>query len=42
MWEYKCIAYINLDFYLIYTRRDKLILKEREAILIRFNSKTIK
>ena len=42
MWEYKYIAYINLDSYLIYIRRDKLISKEREAILMKFNSKTIK
>ena len=42
VWRCKCIAYINLDSYLIYIRRDKLISKEREAILIRFDSKTIK
>ena len=42
MWKCKCIAYINLDSYSIHIRRDKLISKEREAILIRFDSETIK
>ena len=39
---YKCIAYVNLDLYSIGIRRDKLMLKGREAVLMGFDSKTTK
>ena len=39
---YKYIAYVNSDLHLINTRRDKLISKGREIVLMEFDSKMTK
>ena len=42
VWRCKCIAYVNSDLYLIGIRRDKLMLKGREVVLMEFDSETTK
>ena len=42
VWDYKYIIYINSNFYSMSIRRNKLMLKKRKIMLIRFDSKTTK
>ena len=42
VWDCKCIAYINSNFHLMNIRKNKLMSKKRETILMKFDFKTTK
>ena len=42
VWNCKCIIYVNPDSHLMNIRRDKLMSKKREAMLMRFDPETTK
>ena len=42
VWDYKCIIYINSNFYSMNIRRDKLMLKKKETMLMKFDFKNTK